>query len=356
MPTFTNHDDGVRARESGGAADRPREGWTGHRRDSRREGLALALSGAVSVAAVLGTLGAWKTMHALQYRLTPRPGEGRVVNALFAGKPAGPMLDFYMVESGKELFVANCSACHGVDAHGLKGLGKDLTISTFVAGLTDPEMIAFVNRGRDIGSPLNTTKVQMPPKGGNPALNDEKIADIVAFIRGLQDPRRVPAAPPEEAATDVAAGTPDKPAEASGMSVDDIIRQAAAAGAPGGSVEDVIRQAAAAEAAPQAEEEEDPAEVVERGRGVFVSMCVACHGTDAKGLPNQGPDLIASQFVATGSAAELVSFLKHGRPAADKWNTKKKDTPAVCDNPALNEQKIADTVAYLRGLGTEAKK
>lgn len=346
MTTLASHDDCVTAPGFGGAPERTTDGWSGHRRDSRREGLAVALAGVVAVVAVIGTLGAWKMMHALQYRLTPRPGEGRVVPALFAGKPAGPMLDFYAVESGKELFVTNCSTCHGVDGRGVKGLGKDLTISTFVAGLTDPEMIAFVNRGRDIGSPLNTTKVQMPPKGGNPALNDEKITDIVVYLRAMQDPRRMPATPPDEAATEVAESGAPAAAEAPGMSVEDIIRQAAAAEAAG----------EAPAAAPEEEEEEDPAEVVERGRGFFASMCTACHGADAKGLPGQGVDLVASRFVASGTTPELVSFLKHGRPAADKWNATNKDTPAVCDSPALNEQKIADIVAYLRGLGADVKK
>jgi disulfide bond formation protein DsbB len=48
-------------------------------------------------------------------------------------------------------------------------------------------MVAFLKRGRDISDPLNTTKVPMPPKGGNPALNDKQLADLVVFLRGLQD-------------------------------------------------------------------------------------------------------------------------------------------------------------------------
>ena len=39
---------------------------------------------------------------------------------------------------------------------------------------------------RGPADPLNTTGVGMPSKGGNPALTDEDLYDIVAYIRTLQ--------------------------------------------------------------------------------------------------------------------------------------------------------------------------
>jgi disulfide bond formation protein DsbB len=38
---------------------------------------------------------------------------------------------------GQALFTGTCSACHGPDATGITGLGKNLTTSTFVAEKTD---------------------------------------------------------------------------------------------------------------------------------------------------------------------------------------------------------------------------
>ena len=35
--------------------------------------------------------------------------------------------------------------------------------------------------------PDNTTGIQMPPKGGNPAMSDDDILDIIAYLRTLQD-------------------------------------------------------------------------------------------------------------------------------------------------------------------------
>jgi mono/diheme cytochrome c family protein len=67
-------------------------------------------------------------------------------------------------------------------------LGKDLTTSTFVAEKTDAELIEFIKVGRGPEDPLNTTGVAMPPRGGNPALKDQEIADIVAFVRSIHQP------------------------------------------------------------------------------------------------------------------------------------------------------------------------
>lgn len=89
-------------------------------------------------------------------------------------------------ENGEQLFVQNCSACHGQDATGLENLGKDLTSNEFIQGLNDEELLAFVKEGRPASHPDNTQGIDMPPKGGNPALTDEQILDIIAYLRTLQ--------------------------------------------------------------------------------------------------------------------------------------------------------------------------
>lgn len=84
---------------------------------------------------------------------------------------------------GKELFAGTCASCHGPDAKGIPGLGKDLTTSAFVRQQTDAQLLEFIKKGRPATDPANTTGVDMPPKGGNPALTDQDLADIIAFIR-----------------------------------------------------------------------------------------------------------------------------------------------------------------------------
>jgi disulfide bond formation protein DsbB len=68
----------------------------------------------------------------------------------------------------------------------MPNLGKDLTASTFLKGLPDAEAILFLTKGRPSSDPLNTTKVDMPPRGGNPALKEQDLADIIAYLRTLQ--------------------------------------------------------------------------------------------------------------------------------------------------------------------------
>ncbi len=86
---------------------------------------------------------------------------------------------------GKTVFAGTCSACHGPEGKGIPSLGKDFTSSTFVKGMTDDQFLAFLKVGRPASDPLNTTKVDMPPKGGNPALTDQDLYDVIAFIRTL---------------------------------------------------------------------------------------------------------------------------------------------------------------------------
>jgi len=86
---------------------------------------------------------------------------------------------------GKEYFMKTCVACHGADAKGLPKLGKDLTTSQFIKDKTNKELVEYVEVGRLPSDPLNTTGIAMPPKGGNPALTEKEIIDIVSYVRTI---------------------------------------------------------------------------------------------------------------------------------------------------------------------------
>lgn len=99
-------------------------------------------------------------------------------------KPAGPS-NAELVAIGEKEF-ATCAGCHGADATGITGLGKNLIGSDFITGISDSDLVTLIKTGRTSSDPANTTGIDMPPKGGNPALNDEKIDGLVAYIRSLQ--------------------------------------------------------------------------------------------------------------------------------------------------------------------------
>jgi cytochrome c oxidase cbb3-type subunit 3 len=58
----------------------------------------------------------------------------------------------------------------------------------------------------------------------------------------------------------------------------------------------------------------DPA-IVERGKGMFGVMCIACHGADARGGQLNGPNLLRSQLVLMDKDGELIGpVIQNGRP------------------------------------------
>ena len=114
----------------------------------------------------------------------PAPPSSRPPGATAPGASRGD------AQAGQRVFASSCISCHGSDGRGLPGLGKDLTTSAFVAELTDDELVEFIKVGRDAGDPLNTTGVAMPPKGGNPALTEQDLYDVVAYLRQLQSETR----------------------------------------------------------------------------------------------------------------------------------------------------------------------
>jgi len=89
-------------------------------------------------------------------------------------------------EAGRKIFMTTCIACHTETGGSRPNLGKDIAHSEWVKSQTDEQLIAFLKKGRDTSDPLNTTGVAMPPKGGNPAITDDQLKDIVALIREFQ--------------------------------------------------------------------------------------------------------------------------------------------------------------------------
>jgi disulfide bond formation protein DsbB len=87
---------------------------------------------------------------------------------------------------GKSVYASVCVACHGPMGEGVKGLAQDMRASDFVSSKTDTELVEFIKAGRNPGDPHNVTGVGMPAKGGNPALSDQDLYNIVAYVRTLQ--------------------------------------------------------------------------------------------------------------------------------------------------------------------------
>ena len=242
---------------------------------------------------------------------------------------------------GKKAFVS-CIACHGKDGRGIPKMGKSLVDNPFVSARDDKALVEFIKKGRGPTDPENTTRVGMPPKGGNPALKDPQIHDIVAYIRSLNGgvPTASAAAPASVASVASAVSATPAPIASAQPPAS---AQAAPAAAP----------APVASATPSVRPTAAPGDAIARGKKAYVS-CIACHGKDANGVKNMGKSLIDSAFVAKLSDDALVEFIKKGRGPTDPENTTKVGMPPKGGNPALKDEQIRDIVTYIRSLRQSA--
>jgi len=93
----------------------------------------------------------------------------------------------------------------------------------------------------------------------------------------------------------------------------------------------------------------DPA-MVSAGEQTFQSVCAACHGFNAQGIPGLGKPLVQSEFVNGLSDEELVAFIAQGRDVSDPANTTGVPMPARGGNPGLTGDDLRAVVAYIRSL------
>jgi mono/diheme cytochrome c family protein len=98
---------------------------------------------------------------------------------------SAPKLDPAAIKAGKTTFLTVCASCHGPQAAGINGLGKPLVGSAFFNSHTDAELLAFLQVGRPVDDPLNTTGVVMPARGGRLSLTDTDLTNVISYIRSL---------------------------------------------------------------------------------------------------------------------------------------------------------------------------
>lgn len=89
---------------------------------------------------------------------------------------------------GRQLYARSCASCHGANGAGMPEQGVALRGSAFVLGTADASLLSFVKLGRPAQDRNTITGRAMPPKGGDRQLSQQDLADIVAYLRSLQEP------------------------------------------------------------------------------------------------------------------------------------------------------------------------
>lgn len=169
-----------------------------------------------------------------------------------------------LVNEGLGVYQSICTTCHGMDAQGIPGLGKNLVTSEFIASLTDDELVQFLIVGRDSSDPLNTTGIPMPPRGGNPSITDEQLMAVVAYLRSQADP----GVTPDEVSSGSVASAPTLPPTAVPENVPTI-------------------EAVLPTAIPVTPE-------VFTAASAYTRSCSGCHGVDGSGNDPFGPSFLES--------------------------------------------------------------
>lgn len=169
---------------------------------SRRRGLVLMLGltllGGAGFMAVKSIEYRGKFEHGLLWGVRFQPDRAYLASH-FGGEAPAPkealapkLATTGNAEQGKKIFLGTCASCHGVTGEGIKGQGAKLAGSEFIRQHDAPGLLAFVKKGRQPFDADSIMHLSMPARGGNPALNDQSLLDVVTFVKSLTVPESTP--------------------------------------------------------------------------------------------------------------------------------------------------------------------
>ena len=248
-----------------------------------------------------------------------------LANATKAPQVVAVMLDPAQVKAGENSFQTTCAACHSFNGMGIPGLGKPLVRSQFVNSQTDDQLLSFLQVGRAVTDPLNTTGVLMPARGGNPNFTDDKLVEIITYIRSLNAVanQAVPGvAPTSSAPVTTSVIAEFTPLNLSGLVVPTVI--SGSAGSTNGS--------------------ESIAAL--RGESLYVKTCSGCHAADGSGVQYIAKPLAESAVLQSKNGIGLLNFLIEGDPTLSPPH------PYRGGYPELSDADLLSIIVYLYSLPT----
>ncbi|HBT33852.1 MAG TPA: cytochrome c5 family protein [Pusillimonas sp.] len=215
-------------------------------------------------------------------------------------------------KTGQQVYESTCASCHGAGIAGAPKFGDKDAWAPFIAqGYEQMLKIALEGKGA------------MPPKGGNPNLDDFEVARAVVYMANESgasfDEPQEPAAEGEagEQAKDsnennqeatTAAQAPTESSDAPAAAQEE---QQAAESDQGDSNSNA---AAEADTETQQQAATAPAEIDPAGEKLYNTVCLACHAAGVAGAPKLG-DKAAWEPLAAQGIDTLVSVVMSGKGA-----------------------------------------
>lgn len=205
-----------------------------------------------------------------------------------------------VLQSGEQVYKSTCFSCHASGTAGAPVVGDEGSWAKYIKeGYEAMLEVALKGKGA------------MPPKGGNPALDDLEVARAVVYMANQSGGSFDEPAEPAPAEGEQEGG---KPAEGGQADAQPAGGQAAQAGAQ----QQQPQQAAAPAVAKQptttptegASGSSAEATVNPAGEKLYKTTCFACHGTGVAGAPKFGDKAAWSKYIETGEDAMLQVVLK----------------------------------------------
>lgn len=186
-------------------------------------------------------------------------------------------------KTGQQVFESTCTACHTAGVSGAPKFGDSASWAPFVKQGYES---LVKNAIHGIGA--------MPPKGGNPSLDDFEVERAVVYMANHSGAKF---AEPEAPAAGAAKA---EPAAAPAAAAPVVAAAAPAAAAPAAAAKPAEAPAAQPAAAPVPAAADAAVSTNAVGDKLYHTVCFACHATGAAGAPKVGDKASWEPFLKTG--------------------------------------------------------